>query len=181
MQVTTKPASQIEFEAKQEFDSKRMRHYINNELSVLHCHHYATLFSQLANDAKSLQGAKLLSEASEETFYAIFKDYFKNKNVNGTDARIKIIEQHCTFVGLGELKLQTDGKNWTAEMVHSHVDEGWIKKWSKSSEPVNFMGQGYIAAAVEAITDSRLGSWKVNETQSIVSGASSSKFNISKN
>jgi hypothetical protein len=64
------------FVAERRFDSKRMRHYINNELSVLHCHHYASLFSQLADDAKLLHGDKLLKQASEESFYPVLVDYY---------------------------------------------------------------------------------------------------------
>ena len=68
----------------------------------------------------------------------------------------------------------------TAEMTHAHVDEGWIKKWAKRDKPVNFLGQGYLAAAFAAITSSPMSSYKADEMQSIVSGAPVSKFSVIK-
>ena len=63
-------------------------------------------------------------------------------------------------------------------MDNSHVDEGWIKKWGNRDKPVNFIGQGYVAAALAAIYDLPAGSYDVYETQSIVSGADTSRFSL---
>ncbi len=65
-----------------------------------------------------------------------------------------------------------------ARMDHSHVDEGWKKKWGKREEPVNFIGQGFLAAAMAAVYDLPSGSYEVREQQSIVAEAEASRFTI---
>ncbi|MBN1435694.1 MAG: hypothetical protein JW936_01345 [Sedimentisphaerales bacterium] len=170
----------IELQTKQVFDSERMRHYLNGELSVLHCHHYSTLFTQLADDAQLLKGAKLLHEASAESFYPVLTKYYRENNVTSTEEKVAIAEQYYGFVGLGQVQLTLSDNGATAEMQHSHVDEGWIKKWGNREEPVNYIGQGFLAAAVAAINGNSTGSYSVKETQSIVAGAQTSQFTITK-
>ena len=65
----------FEFEIDHRFDQNSDRHYVNGACTVLHCHHYATLCTQLADDAKEFEGERLLKEAAEETFYGVLKDY----------------------------------------------------------------------------------------------------------
>lgn len=166
------------FEAKQVFNPQKARQYINGEAIVYHCHHYATLFSQLADDAKLINGDKLLAEAAEASFYDVLTKYFKDNKIETLEDKVCIAEQYYSFVGLGELKL--DINQSSAEMLHSHVDEGWIKKWSKRDEPVNFIGQGYIAAVFSAVNGTDIGAFNVEETQSIVSGCETSKFKVIK-
>jgi predicted hydrocarbon binding protein len=166
------------FVPERRFDSKRMRHYVNGELTVLHCHHYASLFSQLADDAKLLHGDKLMCQAAEETFYPILSDYFANNGIRDIVDRTSVAEDYYRFIGMGEVRINVQGNRGTAEMLHSHVDEGWLKKWNRHERPVNFIGQGFLAAAFAAISGSKIGSYTVSETQSIVSGASTSKFEI---
>ena len=33
------------------------------------------------------------------------------------------------------------------------VDQGWIKKWGQRDKPVNYIGQGFIAAALNLPSD----------------------------
>jgi hypothetical protein len=169
-----------EFTVKQEFDSNKMRHYLNGELTVMHCHHYATLFTQLADDAKLLKGPALLAEAAEESMHPVLVKYFKDNNIDSVYDRAGICEQYYCFIGLGEVKLDITGDTGSAEMAHSHVDEGWLKKWDKRKDPINFMGKGFLAAAFSAINNAPTGTYTVEETQSIVCGADSSKFTIKK-
>jgi predicted hydrocarbon binding protein len=170
----------VEFKSTQVFDDERMRHYNNDELSVMHCHHYSTLFSQLADDAKLLKGPKLLFEAAEESFYPVLAKYFNENNIDSIEDRASIAEQYYGFVGLGQVSITPGEQGGSAQMQHSHVDEGWIKKWGNRDEAVNFMGQGYLAAAFSAIHGNERGTYQVRETQSIVSGADTSEFTITK-
>lgn len=169
-----------EFIANQVFDFTKMRHYTNDECSVFHCHHYSSLFTQLADDSKMFKGDKQLFDASEEVFYRVLRKYFKDNSISPAEDRKSIAEQYLCFIGLGKVEIKIKGDGGSAEMVHSHVDEGWIKKWSKRDQPVNYIGQGFLAAAFASITDKDVGSYSVEETQSIVSGATSSKFVIKK-
>ncbi len=169
----------VEFEMNRKFDKQRCRHFLNDTLSVLHCHHYATLYCQLADDAEIVDGKALLHKAAEYTFLPVLAKYFEDNNVTDMDDRIALAEEYFGVTGLGTLKFERVGEmSCAAELVHSHVDEGWIKKWGKRDKPVNFIGQGYVAAAAAAIFGFSTGSYHVVENQSIVSGAETSRFAI---
>ena len=60
----------------QRFDQKTCRHFLNEKVVVLHCHHFASLYTQLADDCGMLDGRQLLAEVAEDNFYEIFKSYF---------------------------------------------------------------------------------------------------------
>lgn len=170
----------IECKFEQRFDPEKRLQYINDESSVLHCHHYATLCTKLAIDTQYLEGPRLLFESMEEAAYLTLSKYFIVENISAVDDRRKIAEQHFALTGLGLLSLSMSSNGGKATMKHSHVDEGWIKKWRREKYPVNFMGQGYIAAAFSAINDRSIGSYQVIETRSIVKGESISEFEVTK-
>ncbi len=169
----------LELKIKARFDDEKCRQYLNDELSVFHCHHYSTLFSQLADDAKLLSGTEHMKSAAAESMLTPIKKFCLDNNISSPEDRISIAEQYYSYVGLGKLKINLSTNS--AEMVNSHVDEGWIKKWGTREQPVNYIGQGFIAAAFALAYDDDPVSYSVEETQSIVSGAKASQFNIKKN
>ena len=159
------------------FETRTCRHYLNAEPYVLHCHHYATLYSQLADDCGMLDGRKMLSEVSEDTFRDELTNYYKQHNLTDITDRISIAEQYYSTTGLGQMKVRSAGpEGGEVELLHSHVDEGWIKKWGKRDRPVNFITQGYVAGLFEAIFDRPRRSYLVVETRSIVKGDDRSQF-----
>jgi hypothetical protein len=168
----------MEFEVHQEFDAKTKRQVINGSPAVYHCHHYSTLFTQLALDAKALGGEKLLADAAAEFAFAELTAYFGDQGITSTADRVSAVEAHFGFVGLGALRLKFDGTSGTAEMPHSHIDEGWLKKWRKHDRPVNLIGQGYLRGACAAVSDKHIEAFEVKETQSIVMGEALSAFSI---
>ncbi len=161
------------------FDPERCRHFDNGMPSVLHCHHYASLYCQLADDAEQFNGRELLRRASELAFLPVLQKYFAEHQVDDCGERIALAEEYWRSIGFGSLKFDWVGElSSAAHMDHSHVDEGWVKKWQKRDKPVNFIGQGYLAAAMSAIYDLPAGSYRVYETESIVSGAPASRFSM---
>lgn len=152
--------------------------YVNGEAAVLHCHHYATIFTKLALTTPGLNGPQNLFDAMEETSYLTLHRYFLVEDIKGTQERKSITQQYYALAGLGYLTLDVDMSGGRASMRHSHVDEGWIKKWGKNGRPVNHMGRGYIAGALSAVFGESVGTYHVRETQSIVTGAATSEFTI---
>jgi predicted hydrocarbon binding protein len=168
-----------ELKLKHEFDPVRTRHYMNGVLSVLHCHHFMSLYSQLADDAEIVDGKKLLFDSAEETFYPVFKDYFEEYKVATLSDRAAIVEQHFAAIGMGLMTVKGMGKNsGVVELSRSHTDEGWKKKWGERDKPVNFVTCGFIAAFFAAAFDQPMGTYDVQEVQSIVSGAEKSVFRV---
>ncbi len=168
----------VECKFEQRFDPQKCLQYVNNETSVLHCHHYATLYTKLAIDSKYMGGPRLLFESMEEAAYLSLSKYFIVEKVDAIDDRREIAEQYFGLTGLGKLSLKLSNEGGSATMKHSHVDEGWVSKWKKETFPVNFIGQGYIAAAFSAINDRSIGTYQVRETRSIVRGDRVSEFEV---
>lgn len=166
------------FQAQHKFDPAAMRHYLNGELSVLHCHHYTALFTQLANDAKLLKGAQQMTEAAAETMFPPLQKYFKDNQIIDKKIRAEAASAYFAYIGLG--KVQIDLEAGKAIMTHSHIDEGWKKKWGNAAKSINFIGQGFLMAAAAAIENSTPSAYNVDETESIACGKNASKFTITK-
>lgn len=166
----------VECEFDQEFDSSLMYQYVNNEICVMHCHHYATLFTKLAMDMEKIGGSALLRDAMEESAYLTLQRLFLTHRPGSLEDKIDIVRQYFGLAGLGQLELTVTGAQGRARMIHSHVDEGWIKKWQKEKGPVNFIGQGYIVGAFSIITGRPIGTYTIEETRSIVKGDKCSEF-----
>lgn len=162
------------------FDAKSKRHFLNNQLSVLHCHHYATLFTQLSLDAKDLvDGTRLLQESTEDVFYNVLTAYYKENGISDTSDRIDIAVQMFSAIGMGKMvAAASDAGGGEIKMPQAYVDEGWLKKWGKNKAPVNFIGAGYIAGMFAAVFDKPTRTYSVEETQSKVMGAAESHFKV---
>ena len=124
-----------------------------------------------------VDGKQLLRRAAELAFLPVFEEYFKTNTIGNLEDRLSLIGDYFRLIGLGTLTFENVGEiSSTVCMDRSHVDEGWIRKWGKREAPVNFIGQGFIAAAMAAVFNQPAGSYSVREIQSIVSGADSSRF-----
>ncbi|MCJ7525568.1 MAG: hypothetical protein MUP71_10170 [Candidatus Aminicenantes bacterium] len=163
------------------FDAERCRHFIGDQVSVLHCHHYATLFTQLAIDAQDLvDGTKILKEVTEDVVHGVLTKYYSENGISDPQERLEIGVQLYSFYGLGKMVLVSPGSGGGAvEMSTAHVDEGWIKKWGKGKAPVNFIGTGFIAGMFAAAFDKPVRTYQVDEKQSRVMGADKSVFAVS--
>ncbi len=161
------------------FDPKTCRHSLNDKVHVLHCHHYATLYSRLADDCGMLDGKQLLAEVAEDTFFDFFTNYFEKNGIDALADKISIAEQYYAATGLGQMNVLCAGpESGEVELLHSHVDEGWIKKWGQRDKPVNFMTCGFIAGMFSAVFGKATRSYYVSETESIVAGSEHSKFEV---
>ncbi len=161
------------------FDRETCRHSINGFDSVLHCHHYASLYCQLADDAEQFNGRELLKRSAELSFLDVLSTYFAEHRVSELEDRVALVEEYWKMCGFGTVKFDHVGElSAAAHMDHSHVDEGWVKKWGNREKPVNFIGQGYLAAALAAVYNLPAGSYSVYETESKVSGADASRFSL---
>lgn len=168
-----------ELELVRSFDPTTCRHTLNGTVSVLHCHHYAALYAQLADDCSMLDAKKLMADAAEDTFYVVLSDYYEKHGLTELRDRLAIAEQYYSVFGLGKLTVTNAGRDaGVVELEQSHLDSGWLKKWGRHPRPVNFLTQGYIAATFAAAFGRAPRSYDVAETASIVSGAERSQFSV---
>jgi hypothetical protein len=166
-----------ELSVERKFDPVRCRHSVNGETYVLHCHHYATLYTRLAGDCAMLDGKKLLREVAEDSVYKVLADYYAKHGIESVAERIAIGEQYYSFTGLGEMRVVAAGADsGEVDLIHSHVDAGWIKKWGQRDKPVNHISCGYVAGMLAAALGKGPRRFLVTETASIVSGAERSRL-----
>jgi hypothetical protein len=162
-----------------EFDPRTCRHLVDGQPYVMHCHHYAALYTQLAEDCGMLDGRKLLAEVAEDAFYQFLSEYFRKHEIGSVADRIAAGEDYYRRTGMGILKVLSAGRDYgEVELPSSHLDRGWIKKWGKHNRPVNHLTRGFIASLFAAVFDRPPRSYAVNETASIVCGAPQSRFEI---
>ena len=150
------------------FDQRTCRHFLNDVQSVFHCHHYATLYTQLSLDAGETE---LLAEVAEQNFHKMLKSYYCKNDITDINDRIEIACQYYGAIGLGKLEVIFIGPfSGEVKSEHSHVEKGWIAKWGKYDKPVNYIGCGYVSGMFSAILDEPVNTFKTKENKSIVMG-----------
>ena len=157
------------------FDRTTKRHSINGIQSVLHCHHYSALYTQLAIDAGETD---LLQRCAHDSFRKVLGTYFEAHPLcQSLQRKTEIACQYYALLGLGTMKVIYLGEDsGEFSLLSSHIDSGWIKKWGKYDKPVNYITAGYIEALIEAVLDLPANSFNITETGSIVMGAEVSTF-----
>jgi len=169
--------SQHNLEMIPEFEPRTCRHLVDGRTYVMHCHHYATLYTQLAEDCGMLDGKKLLAEVAEDTFYEVLLAYFRKHQLVSAADRFQAGEQYFWSTGMGNLKVVCAGPDYgEVDLPTSHLDAGWIKKWGPSEKPINHLTRGFIGALFAAAFDRPRRSYTVTETASIAAGAPQSRF-----
>ncbi len=167
----------IPFQVNYRFDPQTCRHYLNDFCTVLHCHHFVSLYTQLADDAVHFEGERLLKETAEDTFYDVLTDYFTKHHHTTIADQIDIAEQYWQTVGMGKLHFLEVGKYTVrADMPSSHVDQGWLVKWGVKQQPINFITAGFVTAVAALVNHRPPRSYAVRELKSLVSGDEKSVF-----
>ena len=157
-----------EIEIKNKFNSNTKRRSMNGIPTVLHCHHFITLYTQLAMDARETE---LLEDVAEESFYEVLNKYFKDNKLTDFEEKVEIACQYYYVMGLGSLEVAFLGEDSTKIVSKkSHIEEGWIEKWGENSKAVNFIGCGYISAMLSSVFDKPFGIYKTTEYESLVKG-----------
>jgi hypothetical protein len=152
------------------FDDKTYRHAMNGHESVLHCHHYMSLTTKLAEDFRDIGGVRILRESAEDSIRPLLDSYFKENSVTSPNDRLKVGAEYYSVMGLGLMDITGDEKSGKVTLKHSHVDEGWVKKWGKSDKFINHFTCGYVAAVFAATFGKPARSYQVEEESSIAAG-----------
>jgi len=161
----------MSLQIKHTFDEETYRHSINGHEFVLHCHHYMTLTTKMAEDFAALGAVQVLREATEDSIRPVLDSYFAEHGVTSPEERLAIGAEYYAFMGLGLMEVTGTAVGGGVKLDHSHVDEGWIKKWGKHSKPINHFTCGFVAAMFAATFSRPARSYNVTETASIVMGA----------
>jgi hypothetical protein len=163
---------------KHTFDENTFRHSINGHGFVLHCHHYMSLTTKLAEDFADLGAVRVLAEVAEDTIRPVLESYVKEHGVAAPADRLQVGAEYYSFMGLGTMSASGGPTGGEVKLAHSHVDEGWVQKWGKHDKPVNHFTRGFVAAMFAVAFDKPARSFEVAETASIVMGAPQSALSV---
>ncbi|MDJ0828473.1 MAG: hypothetical protein QNI92_01405 [Desulfobacterales bacterium] len=161
------------------FDQKTYRHYMNGFLAVLHCHHYMSLLTKLAEDYEDVGGPDILCESVEDSIRPMLDDYFQKHNVGTPEEKLKVGQEYYSVMGMGQMEVMGDEQGGEVVLQRSHVDQGWQKKWGGNiGKPINHWTRGYVAAMFAAAFNRPPRSYQAEEIASIIKGDDTSKFTI---
>jgi hypothetical protein len=163
-------------ELDQRFDPVAKQHFLNGRNVVFHCHHYTTLYTQLAIDSGS---TALLAQSAEDAFLPMLTSYFTDHGISAVADRIDFACQYYSAIGLGVMAVTYLSDNAAdVTLNHSHVDDGWLKKWGPFDKPVNYLTAGFAAALCSAVLGLPARSFTAKEIESVVMGAGQSRFRL---
>jgi hypothetical protein len=160
------------------FDPSTYRHYINGHATVLHCHHYMSLTTQLALDYADQGGPRVLRECAEDSIRPMLADYVAKQSIIDAAARLSVGCEYYAVMGLGQMTASGEASGGEVHLSHSHVDEGWVKKFGTSQAPINHFTAGYAAAMFSVAFDKPARGYRVQETQSIAMGSPTTVFEL---
>jgi hypothetical protein len=160
------------------FDDKTYRHFLNGHATVLHCHHYMSLTTQLAIRYADWGGPRILRECAEDSILPMLQSYIREKGVSGATERLLVGCAYYSAMGLGRMEASGGSQGGEARLTRSHVDEGWVKKFRTSTDPINHFTAGYVAAMFSAAFERPARAFRAMETHSMATGDSSTTFEI---
>jgi hypothetical protein len=166
----------MQLEMNHTFDEETYRHFVNGQNVVLHCHHYMALMTKMAEDFADVGADQVLCESTEDTIRPVLDSYFADHDVTSPQERLAIGAEYYAFTGMGLMEVTGTEAAGEVKLAHSHVDEGWVKKWGEHDKPINHFTRGFVAAVFAAAFSQPARSYAVTETASIVMGAPESVF-----
>ena len=168
----------MELKVEHTFDPNTYRHQLNGHESVLHCHHYMSLTTKLAEDFADLGAVKVLRESAEDSIRPMLDDYFAKNGVASADDRLAVGAAYYSVMGMGTMEISGSADGGEVKLPNSHVDEGWIQKFGQHDKPINHFTCGYVAAVFAAAFDKPARSFEVTESASKVMGAAASQLAV---
>jgi hypothetical protein len=159
------------------FDKETYRHFINGFNTVMHCHHYMSLTTKLADQFADCDGPSILASCAEDSIRPLLDDYFAKNGVTDVAAKLQVGADFYSHFGLGKMTVTDSGDGaGEAILTHSHVDEGWTQKYDKSDHPLNYFTCGFLSAMFAAANDKPARSIAVTEEESMATGAAQGRF-----
>jgi hypothetical protein len=161
------------------FDKDTYRHFINGQNAVMHCHHYMSLTTALAEQFASAGGPALLAESAEDSIRPLLDEYFSKESITDVEQRLQVGAELYAFLGMGKMTV-AGGADGAGEVTlhRSHVDEGWVQKFGQADHPLNHFTCGYLAAVFGAAHGKPARSFKVSEEESMAAGAPQGRFAV---
>ncbi|MBU1219867.1 hypothetical protein KKF34_05690 [Myxococcota bacterium] len=169
----------IPFEVK--FDDTTFSQKAYGQDMVMHCHHYMSLVTALSDQLESINAVKILRESAEDSIRTFLDAYFTQNNINSSTEKLATAKELYSVLGLGKFEVSGNDAGGEIQMKRSHVDEGWVQKFGKSSKFINHFSCGFAAAMFAAAFGKSARSYNAFETASIAMGDSEGKIVVKAN
>jgi len=161
----------MELKVNHTFDENSYRHSFNGHVFVLHCHHYLSLTTRVAEEFADIGGTEVLREVAEDSVLPLLQEYIRDHGITATAERFEVGAKYYSFMGLGRMEVSGNENGGEVKLLRSHVDEGWRMKWGAHDKPVNHFTCGFVAAIFAAAFGRPARSFRVTEKAAIVAGA----------
>lgn len=160
------------------FDPNSYRHTVNGHECVLHCHHYMSLTTKLAEKYADHGGIEALVTSAEDSIRPMLDDYIEKNGISDPSDRLAVGAEYYRVFGLGLLEIEGTADGGTVTLKRSHVDEGWVQKWGEHDKPLNHFTRGFVAAVFGAAFEKPARSYTAEETESIAMGADQGRITV---
>lgn len=160
------------------FDDKTYRHYMNGHLAVMHCHHYMSLLTKLAEDFGDVGGTDILRQSVEDSVRPLIDDYLQSHSMGSPEEKLNVGKEFYAIMGMGKMEVTGNEQGGEVTLSKSHVDQGWINKWGNLDKAINHWTRGYIEAMFASAFGKPARSYNAEEVMSIVKGDDISKFTV---
>ena len=149
---------------------------------AFHCHHYNTNLFQTLADIEYVDGLAILQNATEQEVFKQFTEIYKNYESIAISDKLSLAEQLYKQFGFGTLVLKNLSEDGTGSFSSpvSHLVKGWLSKFGKRDGNLCSYTCGFVAGVLAAATGSSAGSFKVKETQCMVTGNSECQYEVTK-
>jgi len=163
------------------FDENTFRHHVHGVAMVMHCHHYMSRTTKLAESMEKINGVKILRETAEDAMRELLEAYFSAQKIINAADRLNVGRELYSVMGLGKMEVFGNDHGGEVKLQRSHVDEGWVQIFGNSPKFVNHFTCGYLAAMFGAAFGKPARGYNVYETASMAMGEPEGKIIVKAN
>jgi hypothetical protein len=149
----------------------------------LHCHHYNCGLIKVIEEIEGIDARSIIVRAAQEEFYDKFTRYVLNHLSDGTaDEKLKTAAELYRFMGFGRIDLSgLNGSGGKAYADSSYYVTGWLAKYERRTTPVCHLTCGFLSGILAAVYEKPLDTYRVEETQCMITGQDRCEFLIEGN
>ncbi len=153
----------------QELEHRRL---ISGAQVIIHCHHYNARIQDTIESAQGIDGKRIIIDSAEAACFAPIEASFRaDDDETGKWAAACELYAH---LGFGRLDVSEFGEG-VITATSSHYVEGWATGFKQHDGPVCSFAEGYLQAAVAAVTGDVV---TIREVACMNQGAPSCKFEV---
>lgn len=154
-----------------QFDPNGFRRNVSGQDVIIHCHHYNSRIQHSIESATVIDGKSIIISAAEAAFGKQIRTALRDEP---RETQFAVAAALYAHLGYGQLDFSRVEEG-IITAPSSHFVAGWQAGFPAHKEPVCSLTQGYLQAAVAAVTGDVV---HVHEEECAVAGAKECRFRI---